>query len=96
MFDIDRLFKVLYHLHREPRDFLVAQDALAAIRGCMQQIEDVDHAIIELENQRDKLDPNCVDAISEYQECIEKMQYVKSRKSFLLDLMTPLRIEAGM
>ena len=95
MFDDDRLFRVLYHLANEPRDFLVAQDALAIMRSCINQIEDLEFSLNDIISRRDQLGPEFIESYQEHESCVQKLETLRNNRPELLERLIPLRAQAG-
>ena len=95
MFDNDRLFRVMYYLVKEPKDFLVAQDALITLRSCINQIENVDFFLNDMIARRDRLGSEFIESYRQHQTCVEKLECLQRRRQELLDLLIPLRTQAG-
>jgi hypothetical protein len=97
MFDVERLFTILYELAHEKNDFLLAQDALAVLRGCIQQLEELNHTIADLCSQLEALNPSDdqSDSIELHQLCIRKVESTLAKRPTLVGILAPLRSEAG-
>lgn len=90
MFDRDRLFKVLYHFSIELNNFLIAQDAYEVIRSCINQIKDVDLAILEMEERLNILSDEFEVEKEEINCCLDKLQEVKSNVDLWCSFLIPL------
>ena len=95
MFDSIRLFKVLYHLSGEKNNFLLAQDAVEAIKGCMAQIKDIDLVLGEMESKRE-VSPDQIEYQQQIDECVLKLLELKSNSANYLEFLSLLLNLAGL
>jgi hypothetical protein len=95
MFDTIRLFKVLYHLSDEKNNFLLAQDAVEALKGCITQIKDVDLVLTQMESKREE-NPDLVEYQQQIDDCVSKLMDLKSDSANYLELLYPLLNLAGL
>ncbi len=95
MFDTIRLFKVLYHLSDESNNFLLAQDAVETLKGCIAQINDVDLALDEMEQRRDQ-SPEVKEHQQQIDDCVSKLLDLKNNRTNYLEFLFPLLKLAGL